>query len=266
MKKKLIVVVAIVALIAVLAGVFTACHKRERIVDIDISKDYNAEEVEENLNALKDDGIFVNLKVAVEAASSSEDSEDLTKAFNFAYGAKGDLYYYCVGDESTEVYLDFNNDDRYEVYTRIGADGEWEKTVTYYTEDETEEDAKEAELDDASLAGVWGYLSQYRGFGEGKGTKSSARLDSCGRDCDVYKYRDGKWIPFVANIKLEQEVWIDKATGACLKYTAYSSAKAGDSAVSGSVSFECTAFSTAWTPTLPQVDEEHTRVYNQPQE
>ena len=133
MKKKLIVVVAIVALIALLAGVFTACHKRERIVDIDISKDYNAEEVEENLNALKDDGIFVNLKVAVEAASSSEDSEDLAKAFNFAYGAKGDLYYYCVGDEATEVYLDFNNDDRYEVYTRIGSDGEWEKTVTYYT-------------------------------------------------------------------------------------------------------------------------------------
>ena len=92
MKKKLIVVVAIVALIAVLAGVFTACHKRERIVDIDISKDYNAEEVEENLNALKDDGIFVNLKVAVEAASSSEDSEDfnpLTEDFKGAYPPPG---------------------------------------------------------------------------------------------------------------------------------------------------------------------------------
>ena len=261
MKKKLIVVVAIFALVLSLATVFAGCNKTEQDIEINVSHDYDVEKVEENLNALKGDGILVRLSVGVNA-DLQEEEHDVDKDINLlAYGAKGNIYYFQYGEDGEEMYLDFSNDDRCEQYESKLENGEsvWYKTVVYYDETTTAETVK-ADLMTGDVLDVWSFLGQYAGFGEGKGTKTSERLEKCGRDCDKYVYKSGKSIPIIGTLKLIQQLWIDKETGACLKYVMTGKASFAEDSAKGSITFECTQFDTAWNPTLPVVDEAHTTV------
>ena len=263
MKKKLIVVVAIVALVLSLAVAFVGCNPDEPDVEIDVTHDYDVEKIEENLNALKGDGILVRLSANV-SAEMQGDEDDFEKHIElFAYGANDDVYYFQYGEDGNEIYLDFSNDDRCEKYESVKEEEEsvWYKSVIYYDDTTSAETVKEETLT-GDMLDVWTYLGQYAGLGQGKGTKVSERLEKCGRDCDKYTYKSGKNIPIIGSIKLIQQLWIDKATGACLKYVMTGSASFTDKSANGRVEFECTTFDTTWTPNLPTVDDEHTTVQN----
>lgn len=260
MKRKFVIVFAVFALVLSLA-VFAGCNNTESDIEINVSHDYDVDKVAENFDALKDDGILVRLSASVSTEMKDEEdniSEDIDL---LAYGAKGDVYYFQYGDDGNEIYLDFSNADRCEKYESVKEDGEsvWYKSVIYYDDTTSAETVKEETLT-GDVLDIWSFLGQYAGFGEGKGTKTSERLEKCGRDCDKYVYKSGKSIPIIGTIKLIQQLWIDKETGACLKYVVTGKASFAEETANGTVSFECTQFDTAWNPVFPQVDEDHTTV------
>ncbi len=263
MKRKLTIATIALVLVLTLVVVFAGCNPGEQDVEINVTHDYDVEKVEEKLNALKDDGILIRLRASVSTEMKDEEDNLREEIDLLAYGAKGDVYYFQYGDDGNELYLDFSNADRCEKYESKKEDGEsvWYKTVIYYDETTTAETVEEEELT-GDVLDIWSFLGQYAGFGSGKGTKTSERLEMCGRDCDKYVYKSGKSIPIVGSVKIIQQLWIDKATGACLKYVVTGKASFAEDSANGTLSFECTQFDTAWKPVLPIVDEAHTTIQN----
>ena len=260
MKRKFVVVLAVFALVLSLA-LFAGCNPGEQDIEINVTHDYDVEKVEANLNALKDDGILVRLSASVSTDLADEEDNFNEEIDLFAYGAKGDVYYFQYGEDGNEIYLDFSDEEYCVKYESVKEKGEsvWYKSVIYYDDTTSSETVKEKTLT-GDVLDIWSFLGQYAGFGEGKGTKTSERLEKCGRDCDKYVYKSGKSIPIIGTLKLIQQLWIDKETGACLKYVVTGKASFAEDTANGTISFECTQFDTAWNPVFPQVDEDHTTV------
>lgn len=259
MKKRFWTIALIVVLAALLSALFISCGKEdvEDLINdvtggnengetINVANDYNYAQIEAKLNELKTDGVFVNVRTTVTT------SEDGTETANYAYGAKGDVYYFMYGNNDSQMYVDLSANDRfvlYDAYTDDDGRVLWEKEITNY--DEAAGLTKDAlkQQAEAMATGVWGYLGAYSIATSGTGTKTSDTF--LGRACDKYVYRDAAASVY-GSVSVSTEYWIDKQTGVCLKYSVSGSAITVDGAESASVSYECTSFETSWNPTLPQ--------------
>ena len=98
MKKKFLILTIVVALVVVFALVFSSCSAKKKIDDIINggatdngiypSADYDTAQIEQKLNEMKGNGVYVKIRV-------TDDGED--EEF-FAYGAKGEVYFFQYGD------------------------------------------------------------------------------------------------------------------------------------------------------------------------
>ena len=123
MKKRFWTIALIVVLAALLSALFISCGKEdvEDLINdvtggnengetINVANDYNYAQIEAKLNELKTDGVFVNVRTTVTT------SEDGTETANYAYGAKGDVYYFMYGNNDSQMYVDLSANDRFVMY------------------------------------------------------------------------------------------------------------------------------------------------------
>ena len=213
---------------------------------ISAANDYKSEEINAKVDALKASGIMIRMRIS----GSGTDKDEST--VEYAYGAKGDIYYYDMGEG--ETYLDLSADDHYDTYTSHTDDEGnvvWHKETAAYSEYYSKEEVKAGA--DATSSLIWGYFGIYADAAAGEGTKSTITM--LGRSCDKYVYSDaGASIQGAA--KYKSEYVIDKETGICMKYVV--SIDYATTTGSGSVgmSFECTEFNTHYNPVLPAVTEQ----------
>lgn len=256
MKKKLAIILVAVTLVVALSIALTSCNMIKGLIpggddgdEINISSDYDYSKIEENVNEMKTNGIYIEVKVTGESDDSAPTEEYYT------YGAKGDIYYYSYGEEKDQTYYDLTSDEYYVTYTLEEENDElvWNKTITAYSEYMTKDQAQRA----ANLQGalVWSWFGYYANAGSGNGTKTTTTI--AGRSCDKYEYNTNVAVVGAA-ASVKQIYCVDKETGVCLKYSVTGSAVSTDGSSSGSYAMECKKFQTNWTPELPTVDAAHT--------
>ena len=190
---------------------------------------------------MKTAGIYVKLKITGQSDGEAAETE------YYAYGAKGEIYYFMYGEDEDQIYLDLTAADSCTMYTCEKNNGNlaWSKTTTPYTSEFNKETMKQQA--EAMAAGVWSWFGYYAGA-TGEGTKTTATM--LGRTCDKYSIKQSA-ATWGAKGEVDCEYWIDQATGVCLKYSVSGSAVTKEGATSGSFAMEATEFRTNWTPTLP---------------
>ena len=257
MKKRIAILTIVVALVVVFAVVLSSCGIKNTIDNlvnggsadngVYPSADYDYTQIESNLNAMKQDGVFVKIRVTGEDEQGQADSYDL------AYGAKGEIYFFQYADDADDQFwLDLSNNDYFVEYEcRESENGTlvWTKEITHYNAQFTKESMKQ--IAEATVSGLWTYLGFYSSL-TGEGTKTTATF--LNRSCDKYIVKNGV-VVLGASVGWTYECYIDKATGVCLKYTASAEANTADGHESASVSLEATEFNTAWVPRLPQASQ-----------
>ena len=265
MKKKIAILTAVVALIVVFAVVLTSCGIADKVSSlipgggdgdgntISPANDYDSTQIESHINALAAQGIKISLRV-----TGSDDDEGEYEAETYAYGAYGDIFYYCYGEEDEQMYFDLSSDDQFVLYQmeQDGFDYYWTKTIYYY--DDLYSKAQLKQVYGGMAVGIWGMLGYYAGL-NGNGTKTTATM--LGRTCDKYVMTQSVAV-IGAAASISYECWIDQQTGVCLKYAISGSAVSTDGRESGSFAIEATEFNTNWRPQLPQVSQAHTEVMN----
>ena len=247
MKKRLATLTMVVVLILTLTIILYACGDKGKNSgdSFTIADEYNAALIEQKLNEMKADGVYVKIKVTGES-----DGERVEDEF-YAYGAKGDVYFFQYGDSDDQRYYDLSNENRFESYEcEENTNGQlsWTKRITYYNQYLTRETLIQQVK--AMTAGVWSWFGVYSNAA-GTGTKSSATL--LGRSCDKYVLTQGETVAFVGSASVSYEYYIDKETGVCLKFNISGSTSSIDGSASGSFGIEAVEFNTNWTPTLPLV-------------
>ena len=265
MKKKIAILTAVVALIVVFAVVLTSCGIADKVSSlipggdggdgntISPANDYDSTQIESHINALAAQGIKISLRV-----TGSDDDEGEYEAETYAYGAYGDIFYYCYGEEDEQMYFDLSSDDQFVLYQmeQDGFDYYWTKTIYYY--DDLYNKAQLKQVYGGMAVGIWGMLGYYAGL-NGEGTKTTATM--LNRTCDKYVMTQSVAV-IGAAASISYECWIDQQTGVCLKYAISGSAVSTDGRESGSFAIEATEFNTNWRPQLPEVSQAHTEVMN----
>ena len=201
-----------------------------------VAMDHDYREVDENLETLgKSTGYMITYTV------SSSSTEEQTERFSVTLGMKGDIYY-VKSEDGDEAYYDLSDENSAVVYAKNAGDSEWSKYSVSY-----EQTAKASYMSTVKSE-FMSFAQAYDIFANSRATKSTATI--CGRTCDKYTV-NYSFLAF-GNISLTYEVCIDTETSVCLKlYCAGSFEGSG-----GAVNFECTAFDTNPTFTLPTVAEE----------
>ena len=232
---------AIVALLLAVVMLLAACKDKDGNETLSIAGDYDAAQIEAKLNELKTDGIYVKLKITGQSDGEAAETE------YYAYGAKGEIYYFMYGEDDDQVYIDLSDATCFTVYSCEKNNGSlaWTKTTTHYTQELNKETMKQQA--EAMAAGVWSWFGYYANA-TGEGTKTTATM--LGRTCDKYVMKQSA-VTLGAAGKVDCEYWIDQATGVCLKYAVSGTAVTGEGTTSGSFAMEATEFRTNWTPALP---------------
>lgn len=239
MKRRFPLLMLLLSLLLVVTMAFTACGDGNDSADGDddaasgIGSDYSVDLIAERLDALRaENGLYVQLHV-----SSTENGT--VEEYDVVYAAKGNLYYFMTKDD--EVYLEFG-DTALTVYDK--EDGAFKKTVMNYGAGFTKEQAKT--MADGYFAALGGYFGAYQAYTSGVPGMTTVKTETtvAGRACDKYAFT-----ATVPDATASIEICIDRATGACLRFSG--SASAADGSSSGSV--ECTQFTTPYTVTLPDV-------------
>ena len=188
--------------------------------------------------------VFVKIKVS--SASNGEAQDD----DYYAYGVKGEVYFFQFGDNIDQMYIDLSNANQSSwYYCERGQNNqvEWIKTVTTYDANVTKESTKASA--NALAGSIWNWLGYYK-MATGEGTKTTENF--LGRTCDKYVMTQTT-STFNASASVSYSYWIDQATGACLKFTASSNVSAQNEVSSGMFSMEAMEFVTNWQPSFPQV-------------
>ena len=198
--------------------------------------DHDYQEVDQNLETLgKSTGYMITYTV------SSSSADEQNESFSLTLGMKGDVYY-VKSEDGDESYYDLSGEDSAVIYTKNSGESQWSKFSVSY------EQTAKATYSSTIKAEFLSFAQAYNLFADSNATKSTATV--CGRTCD--KYAVNYSFPAFGNISLSYEVCIDAETSVCLKlYCAGSFEGSG-----GAVNFECTAFDTDPTITLPTVVEE----------
>ena len=247
MKKKISIIAMVVVLIVCLAVFFTACGKNGGddsgdASTINISNDYNYEQIEQKVNELAGaNGVYVKIHV------TESDTDGGDEDFYVAMGVKNHVYYFL--GESTEGYFDLSNETQFIEYAKDN--NVWTKDIYYYNSTYTQNRAKQ--MMSAYSTSVLGWFGYYRAVQAGEGTKTTTTF--LNRSCDKYTVSMNYY-----GAVYNQEVIIDKATGICLKY----SASASYGGEGGGISIECTEFNTSWNYTLPTVTDTNTHTHGTP--
>ncbi len=201
-----------------------------------VAMDHDYREVDENLETLgKSTGYMITYSV------SSSSTDEQAERFSVTLGMKGDIYY-VKSEDGDQAYYDLSDENSAVIYTKHSGESQWSKYSVSY--EQTEKAAYLSTIKAEFLS----FAQAYNIFASSDATKSTATV--CGRTCDKYAVK----YSFAAfgNISLSYEVCIDAETSVCLKlYCAGSFEGTG-----GTVNFECTAFDTNPTITLPTVVEE----------
>lgn len=243
MKKRLLWITTIVAIVLACLA-FTACIPKVEGGDDSPAKDYQASETNANIDAMRNEnGIYLKYEGVVDG----EEKEDGT----FVFAAKGDVFYYASNDEVT-IY-DLSNAEYSVEYHQANANAEWTATITYYDETTTKA-TKEQEVRETAQAilTMATYYDEEESDDEVGGMKKET-AELLGRECDKYSLS----FSMGSLARGNTSVWIDKATGICLRWSANASALGQG----GGVNFECKEFKESYTaPQIPEVSEENTTI------
>ena len=207
---------------------------------------YASSAVESQLNTLQQgNGYLIKYR-------SSGEIEDNSLYTNISLGAKGNIYY--IADETEEMYYDLSDNTCYTYYEKLG-NNDWTKTITYYGEYFTKNQAKSGMQAFMSAHSFW--LTYYDSFKNSMGetTKTSAKV--AGRDCDKFTFSAAALTgEGLSMVRANYACYVDKQTSMCLKWE-YSYSVAGETQ---SWTFECTEFNTNPSLTLPTVSKENTTI------
>ena len=197
-----------------------------------VSDDHKAEDVTNIVKTLKDDkGFYIKYK------AKSESSEDYgeTSAETIAFGANKDIYYYAFGSEEHI----FDASDKTKLVSYEKQEDGWTKEELVYAElGMSEEDG--SQMMESYFLSVSIYMTMYQAYEATQMIKTTATI--AGRSCDKYTTAAA-----TLGAAYSFSMYIDKATGICLKWEAAGSSVEG----SGSASFECLDFKTSYNITIP---------------
>ncbi len=235
MKKIMVLVTAVF-----LALFCTACFSFDA-GDEELHLSYNEDDIRANLKRIADDGgLYIAMTVAEEKTNDDGETEiDPENSYALYYGANGDLYYYM--DKQNEYFYDLTSESSYVVYLRAIGQEEWEVQNNPYS-DTADKNTALSELNEVT-SDLFKHLCEGTQFEGEKMKRSTGTVLE--RDCDDY-YVSMKFF----GIGISYNVYVDKATGACLKETCDTSLNNEDTTI---VSFQCTVFSESYTVTLPQI-------------
>ena len=231
-------------LIVPCALLMVACKKDEKPQEATISSSYNETNIQNNINNLAEEKGGVFIKVKVTAAG-----EETSVGTICAYGRYGDLYYFEIN--GVQTIFDMSSDDYMIKYYRNTGDDKWTKDGFNYISPAVRERCQKQLNEYFETINV--QFSVYAQFKNFKMTKTSAQI--AGRDCDKFvldlsKYASSFGSELGAALG-EQTFYIDKETGACLKFEVSVTSQHG----SASATFECLEFKTGYTITVPTKDE-----------
>lgn len=204
-----------------------------------ISDDYDPNEIGQKLNTLRvQSGYSFNYEIV-----TTDDGE--TDRTSLTYATKNDLYYF-MDEDGDETYWDLTSETSYDVYSKNAGETVWGKETYNYEDYSTTKE----EIRTITSTYVVGWFSYYSAYGDLGATKTQTTF--LGRSCDKYTMSQ-RIVTVGATVSYSYECIIDQQLGVCFKWTFSASGATATESGSGSVNFECKAFSTNPTITLPVV-------------
>lgn len=231
--KKFFKTFALVLLIIPCMFAFAGCKENSKKETI--AETYNTNNVQKNINYVADkkDGVFIKMKVSSSVIGDS--------SMTISYGHNDDLFYFSTDNQQT-IY-DFSDDKKVVIYDKMG-NSDWTKNeYEYVANDEFKNKEYYKKQVDSAFASIKVSLTAYYQYKDLPALKTSATV--AGRDCSKYAIELGKDFS-----NLTQNIYIDKETGACLKFEMSADVR---EEMSFSATFECLEFKTGYSVNVPQI-------------
>ncbi len=233
MKKQIIHFLLILCLVLSVFGM-TGCNVIEMFSTSDYV--YDAEKVQASIDALTESGYKITIRYLTVGNETGSQPEVQSSGFTIA--ADGQLWYCEQLDNGTKTktIMDFSDDTAFITYTKADDAEKWTKKVIAYEDFGSKDTVKSLYVDT--------YIATFTSYGViGAGLKDQGSVTVAGRECTRYAASVSMFGASYSN-----EYCIDKETGLCLKNVmALGSATEG----SETTSYECTAFETSYTITIP---------------
>ena len=197
----------------------------------EVEINYDTEKMEENMNAIKEDGLYIELLV------TSYESGDKPETARTAYAETKDMFYF-VGEDSETDY-DFSDSTKTVMYDK-NEEGVWVRSEVIYEETGMTREQMESNCR-LQASSIFTYLGSYEQFNGQKMRKTTTTV--AGRTCDEFNISVG-----LMGYGINYIFAVDPETGMCLKWSL--SASEGMEGAS-SVSFTCNKFETPYRINLP---------------
>ena len=201
---------------------------------IDYTKDQALAKLEELRSST---GYYITYQI-----TTTGDGEDEDDSYSITVASKGD-FYYLKEEDGDEIYYDLSDSTKAISYEKSPSDENFYKDELQYNEYLTKDMMKQ------QFQVINSWVGFYSGFMTSYDTVSNETF--LGRSCKKYSQKQSATTT-AGTIKVTYYCYIDKDTGACLKWYAEGEGTSTESGkFGGSVTFECTEFKTSYDLKMP---------------